>query len=104
MNISNEIVINKSINAVWEVAGNQFSSAHIWASVLRHSEGSGEKINGQVCDSRTCDIRGMGRTNEKLTEFDPNQLIKIQMSAMLKVIAEDLKFYVENGRPHPRKK
>lgn len=73
MKIINEIVINKSVNNVWEVVGNQFSNAYEWASVLRHSEGRGEKNSAQVCDSRSCYVNGMGHTHEKLTEFDPDR-------------------------------
>lgn len=155
MKIKTDFIINKPISEVWDVVGNQFSTAYKWASVLNHSEGSGVRINNNVCESRTCDIQGMGRIREKLIEFDPAKytltyevvegfpffvkkganrfdlvaegdhtrvyssaqfqtqgligvlmrpLLKIQMKSIIKKVAEDLKFYVENGQPHPRKK
>lgn len=154
MEIKANFIINKSVADVWEILGNQFSSAYKWASVLNHSEGRGNKIDHQVCESRTCDIQGMGRIQEKLLEFDPQKytltyevvegfpffvkkgvnrfdlvvednntrvytsaqfetqgiigffmrpLLKVQMKSILKKVTEDLKFYVENGYPHPRK-
>jgi carbon monoxide dehydrogenase subunit G len=154
MKIQKEIVINKPIQDVWEVLGNQFSNAHIWGSALIHTEGSGKKLTESVCDSRTCDVQGMGRIREKVLEFDPqkfaltyevvegfpffvkrgvnrwtlfpdgnstrlnmdaeietkgligaimNPMMKLQMSGLLSKTTEELKFYVENGTPHPRK-
>ncbi len=155
MKIDNVVVINKSVDSVWEIVGNQFGNAHIWASLLRHSEGNGKNITEKVCDSRTCDIKGMGRIHEKILEFSPDNytlsyevsegfpffvkhgvnrwrlvpegeqtlffmnaeiefkgligmmmkpMMKMQMSSIMKKTAEDLKFYAENGTPHPRKK
>jgi len=48
MKITTEIVINKPVLDVWEIVGNQFGSAHIWASALTHTEGSGRKMAEQV--------------------------------------------------------
>lgn len=146
--------IAKPVQDVWEVAGYQFGHAHIWGSILRHSEGHGEKISGPVCDSRTCNIQGMGTVKEKVIEFNPDQhtlayevvqgfpffvkravnrwhlsekgthteicmhaeielqgfigtlmgpLMKFQINRILHTAVEDLKYYIENGRPHPRK-
>jgi len=154
MKIATDIVIDKPIAVVWDVVGTQFGNAHVWASALLHTRGHGEKISEQVAASRTCEVRGMGRVQEKLLEFDPlgysltykgvdgfpffvgsavnrwrlvaegtgthvysdvevitkgltgtlmSSMMKMQMSGLMRTTLEDLKFYVESGRPHPRK-
>ncbi len=91
MKITTEIVIDKPVAAVWEVVGTQFGEAYVWASVLDHTEGHGQKISGQVCESRTCDIQGMGRTLEKLTAFDP------EAHALTYEVMEGFPFFVARG-------
>jgi len=153
--IVSETVINKPIQNVWDVLGNQFGEAHKWTSILHHSEGQGKTISDQVCESRACDIKGMGRVSEKIRTFDSKNYIlkyevvegfpffvkngfntwqlkqdgnstrvimnaeietkgimgmmmspmmKMQMTGMMGKFVEELKYYVENGKPHPRKK
>ncbi len=154
MKIATDIIIDKPIAAVWDVVGTQFGSAHLWASALVRTEGSGRKISNQVSEARICDIRGIGRIREKLLEFDPQRytltyevaegfpffvergvnrwhlvaegkrthlytntniatkgmigavmrpMMKMQMSGLMRKTLEDLKYYAENGVPHPRK-
>ncbi len=91
MRITTEIVIDKPVVAVWEVVGTQFGEAYRWASILNHSEAHGRKISEQVCESRTCDIQGMGRTLEKLTAFDP------EAHALTYEVMEGFPFFVERG-------
>jgi O-acetylhomoserine/O-acetylserine sulfhydrylase-like pyridoxal-dependent enzyme len=91
MKITTEILIDKPAAAVWEVLGTQFGAAFLWASILNHTEGHGQKISGQVCESRTCDIQGMGRTIEKLTAFDP------AAHALTYQVMEGFPFFVERG-------
>ena len=154
MKIVTEIVIDRPVAAVWDIVGARFGDAHLWASSLKSSEGYGPKISGQVCESRVCDIQGMGRIREKLLEFEPSSfaltyqviegfpffvrrgvnrwtlsaegnrtrvrsnaeittkgligtlmlpMMKMQMRGLMRKTFDDLKFYVENGVPHPRK-
>lgn len=154
MNIKLETTINRPIDKVWDVLGNQFGEAHKWTSILKHSEGSGKTISNQVCESRTCDINGMGRVHEKIHEFNSDKFVlkyevvegfpffvksglntwqlktegnatkvfvnaeitttgfvgflmapmmKMQMNGMMGKFIEELKYYFENGKPHPRK-
>lgn len=91
MKITTEIIINKPALTVWEIVGNQFGSAHIWASALTHTEGSGRKVAEQVCEDRTCDIKGMGHIHEKLLDFDPKRLtLKYE-------VIDGFPFFVERG-------
>lgn len=69
MIIEKKIIIDKSIADAWKVLGTDFANAHIWASPLTHSNGSGSAFNGSECNERSCDIKGMGKTREKLLEF-----------------------------------
>ncbi len=91
MKIATDIIINKPIAAVWEVVGTEFADAHLWASALNHTEGHGRKISEQVCESRTCDIQGMGRIREKLLDFDPRN------HTLTYEVAEGFPFFVERG-------
>ena len=71
MEIKKEILINRPIQEVWEVLGNQFSTAHKWARGLTHSEGFGKpKFNGAECNNRTCEVPGFGTIHEEIKKFD----------------------------------
>lgn len=72
MTIEKEITINKDIATAWKVLGTDFANAHIWASPLSHSQGHGQEFNGSRCEERSCDIKGMGKTREKLLVFSNN--------------------------------
>jgi len=89
--INTEITINKPVLDIWEIVGNQFGSAHIWASALTHTEGSGRKMTEQVCENRICDIKGMGRIREKLLEFDAKNF------ALTYEVMNGFPFFVERG-------
>lgn len=91
MKITTEIFINKPTLDVWEIVGNQFGSAHIWASALTHTEGSGRKMTEQVSENRTCDIKGMGRIHERLLEFD------VKNFALTYEVTNGFPFFVERG-------
>ena len=66
MIIEKEIQINKNIAEAWKVLGTEFANAHVWASSLSHSEGSGGKFNGSECSERSCDIKGFGSTGNAI--------------------------------------
>lgn len=69
MKIEKEIIVNNNIAKAWQVLGTEFANAHVWASPLSHSEGHGIKFNGSECNERSCDIKGMGKTRERLLQF-----------------------------------
>lgn len=91
MKIENEIVINQAAAAVWAIVGDQFGDAQLWASALIHTHGHGRAVSGQVCESRTCDVKGMGRIQEKLLDFDPKRL------TLQYEVVEGFPFFVERG-------
>lgn len=85
MKIEKEIIIYKNIADAWKVLGTDFGNAHIWASPLKHSNGSGTAFNGSECNERSCDIKGMGKTKERLLQFSNDN--------------HSLSYVVEQGMP-----
>ncbi len=85
MIIEKEIIVNKNIDNAWQVLGTEFANAHVWASPLSHSTGSGSKFNGSECNERSCDIKGMGKTKERLLQFSNDN--------------HSLSYVVEQGMP-----
>ncbi len=75
MEVKKDIIVDKSIEAVWEVLGNQYSEAYKWARELYHSEEFGEpKIQGARCNNRTCDT-SFGRIQEEIRKFDSKNFV-----------------------------
>ncbi len=71
MNINKEIIIDKPVQEVWEIVGNQFGDAYIWARGLDHSKGHGESgFEGASCSNRTCQVPGFGKIKEAIRQFD----------------------------------
>jgi len=84
MKIEKQIIVNKSIEDAWEVL-RDFANAHVWASPLTHSEGKGGSFKGCECSERISDIKGKGRTREKLIQFSDDE--------------HSLSYVVEEGMP-----
>ncbi|MFD2561474.1 SRPBCC family protein [Aquimarina rubra] len=75
MEFKKEIIINKPIEAVWDVLGNQFGDAYKWASGLNHSKAfSPPRINGAPSNNRSCELPS-GKIKEVIREFDANKHI-----------------------------
>jgi len=76
MDIKKEIIVNKTVDEVWEVLGNQFSDAYKWARGLNHSEGHGApKFDGASCSNRTCEVPGFGVIQEEIRSFDSQNYV-----------------------------
>jgi len=76
MEFKREIIIDRPINEVWEVLGNQFGDAYKWASGLMHSEALGApKIEGAVCNNRACEVKGFGKIREVIRKFDAKNYV-----------------------------
>ncbi len=73
MIVKEETIIGKSIEDVWEVIGNQFAEIDKWASLISHSEVSGESnlpgVNYSVRSTKTT----LGDTKQELTSFNPEK-------------------------------
>lgn len=73
MKIQREITVNKSVEEVWEVLGNQYTEAYQWASGLYHSEGFGKPtLEGATCSSRACNT-SFGQLKEEIRVFDEKE-------------------------------
>jgi hypothetical protein len=154
MIIKKEISINKSIQDVWEVLGNQFGEISVWSSLIKESKVYGDsKIKGLNYSIReTNTVKGI--TKQEMTSFNPEQhslsykalsgtpsfikgvnakwflsklndnstqltmsaaietkgimgivlgpVVKIKFGKLGDELMDDLKYYLENGSPHPR--
>ena len=154
MKIIKELSIAKPVEEVWEVLGNQFGEIDKWASIISHSDVSGQpKLPGVNYSMRnTTTTQGDGQ--QELTGFNPDKheisyksisgtpaiikqvsahwslqkegenntqlrldftaemkgmgfilapIAKIKLGKVGDVLLDDFKYYVEHGKPHPRK-
>jgi len=86
-----EKVIDKPINAVWEVLGSQFGDAYKWAGGLYHSEGkNAPKLAGATCNNRVCETSS-GRIEEVIRTFD------IKNHELEYEVIEGFPFFVDQG-------
>ena len=151
--VSQEMIIDKPVEEVWKVMGNQFAQVHLWSSNFKDSKPGGMAKFPGLDHSERITITERGETIQALDAFDsvahslsyhiskgapsiakdasaiwslestaPDQtkvllefnmetkglgflmtpMIKKGMGQSAKEIAEDLKYYLENGQPHPR--
>ena len=154
MDIIKKITIDKPVEEVWEVLGNQFGEVSNWASIISESKVYGEsKLNGVNYSIRETNT-AKGITKQEITSFDPERhslsyksiagtppiikevrahwrlankdanttnlvmdftadmkglgfilvpLVKKKLGKIGDNLLEELKYYVENGKQHPRK-
>jgi hypothetical protein len=155
LHFEEEVLIEKNIDEVWGVLGDQFSEAHIWATNFKSSEPGGEpKLSGLDYLHRET-MTENGENFQELDKFDPanyslsyhvskgvpgiaksaigewslhkitDNQTRMNVHFILKTkglkgfilspiiskkiglasaeIVEELKYYMENGKPHPRK-
>ena len=73
MKIIKQLTINKPIEDVWDVLGNQFGEIDKWASLIHQSEMSGEStIPGMLHSIRSTETTG-GPTKQELTVFNADE-------------------------------
>ena len=73
MKIIKQLTINKPIEEVWDVLGNQFGEIDKWASLIHQSEMSGESTMPGLSHSiRSTETTG-GPTKQELTAFNPDK-------------------------------
>ena len=153
INVKSELTINKPIDEVWEVMGNQFAAVHKWSSNFKDSKAGGpSKFDGIDYSCRET-VTDRGITTQVLEAFDPSKYtlsykitkgapeiakkaystwslrqvdlettlvvldfslepkmpLNEQMQSKIKsglakssmLIAEELKYYLEQNEPHP---
>ena len=75
MEIKRTFTVNKPIDEVWDVLGNDFGGAYKWGSGLYHSEGYGApELEGASCNNRACQTN-LGDIKEVIRTFDPQKHI-----------------------------
>ena len=77
MKIIKKLTINKPIEQVWDVLGNQFGEIDKWASLISHSAMSGESNMSGISHSIRSTETTSGPTKQELTAFNPDKHTKI---------------------------
>ena len=92
MNFKRTVTINRPIEQVWDVLGNQFGQAHVWASSVNHAETYGEAIlEGASCSNRSCNTTA-GNVKEVIRTFDPKRHV------LSYEVLEGFPFFVAKGQ------
>ncbi|MFT5337090.1 MAG: hypothetical protein ACI9YL_001092 [Luteibaculaceae bacterium] len=69
--VQKDLVIQKSVDEVWEIMGNQFDQVHLWSTNFKDSKPGGfEKFPG-ISFSERITITDRGETIQALDSFDP---------------------------------
>lgn len=72
--IDETIMVDATIDRVWEVLGKQFASVSDWASSVAHTEARDSVgVNGSICTTRGCEINGFGEIAEKLLYYSDEE-------------------------------
>jgi hypothetical protein len=155
LHFEEDVMIDKNIDEVWEVLGNQFTKANVWSSNFKSSKPGGEPKLASLDYLHRETMTKNGENFQELDEFDPvnyslsyhvsrgvpgiaksalgkwslfkveNNETRLKVHFILETkgligfvlspvvskkvgrasaeIAEELKYYMENGKPHPRK-
>ena len=92
MEFKRTFLVNKPIEQVWDILGNQFGQACHWASGVHHSEGRGATdLTNYTGGTRECRT-DFGRLKERVELFDPHNY-------RLRYVAyQGFPFFVDNGR------
>jgi preprotein translocase subunit SecD len=71
------VVINVSADELWKIVGPGFEDAHLWATSVDHSTGTGDaQFEGATCDTRSCDLsaKGFDKVEERITKYDDQKM------------------------------
>jgi hypothetical protein len=153
MNVKTELTIEKPIDEVWEIMGNQFGDVHKWSSNFKESKPGGPQKFEEINYSLRETITERGVTIQVLESFDPKNFtlkyyiteglpeiaksahstwflkqisvnktlvvmdfelqpkaplngvmaskIEIGLESSTMILAEELKYFMENGKSHP---
>ena len=72
------LTINAPLSAVWEVLAD-FDNVYTWAPSVEHSHALNDKSQ-QVGAGRVCSIKGFGKLNEQITQWNENKGIEFTVS------------------------
>lgn len=92
MNFKRTVTIHQPIEPVWDVLGNQFGQAHVWASSVNHAETYGEAtLEGAAYSNRSCNTTA-GNVKEVIRAFDPKRHV------LSYEVLEGFPFFVAKGQ------
>lgn len=94
MEFKQQIVIDRPINDVWDILGNQYGQAYLWASGLSHSEGAGAPKHAKApCSQRVCTTT-QGTIKETVDHFDAENY------QLVYTVIEGFPFFVDRATNH----
>lgn len=70
MQVTQQTTINASADKVWQILGTDFNNISDWAGIVLESNAIPDIPEGS---GRICNVKGVGKTLEKLTSFDGDQ-------------------------------
>ncbi len=70
MQVTRQTTVNTSVDKVWQILGTDFNNVSEWAGTVLESNAIPDMPAGS---GRLCNIKGLGKTVEKLTSFDDDQ-------------------------------
>ena len=70
MQVIRKTTVNASADKVWQILGTDFNNISEWAGIVLESNAIPDMPEGS---GRICNVKGVGKTLEKLTSFDDAQ-------------------------------
>jgi len=70
MQLTRQTTVNISADKVWQILGSDFNNISEWAGVVLESNAIPDMPEGS---GRLCNVKGVGKTVEKLTSFDDDR-------------------------------
>ncbi|MCP4368161.1 MAG: SRPBCC family protein [Deltaproteobacteria bacterium] len=70
MQVTQQTTVNLAADKVWQILGTDFNNISEWAGVVLESNAIPDIPEGS---GRICNVKGVGKTVEKLTSFDDDQ-------------------------------
>jgi len=70
MQVSRQTTVNTSADKVWQILGTDFNNVSEWAGTVLESNAIPDMPEGS---GRLCNVKGVGKTVEKLTSFDDDR-------------------------------
>jgi hypothetical protein len=83
--VKQELTINATIDATWQVIGTEFSEVDLWATNFIESEASGSKKFRDIDYSTRVTLTKNGKNTQELDDFNPTN--------------HQLKYHITKGKP-----
>jgi len=91
MKIKKTMIVHASVDALWNILGDQYASVGDWTRAINASQKiSGKTLKGAPAYGRVCDTSG-GVFKEKITQYDEERYILAYQ------VEEGMPFFVKQG-------